>query len=375
MMINKHTELKLVLVLLLSFVIVGSQAQADKPDKSGGSNSPPYRLTELTPPGYSVSSSWTTDLNDPGVVAGGFVSGGHTHAFLYDSVVGTWLTFADGIEIRGLSNNGRMVGYDEFLGEALLWDSATDPTPQVLVPLTGYDWAVAVDINNAGIVIGECFDTSGDRVAVAWFVNAAGEVSLPVELPSPVGDPVARVFDLNEPDALGVAQIVGASGQGNPLDLAIRWEVTVNDSGPVVVSGPTDLGSLRGAETVAYGINSAGDIVGKSGNWPFLKPDGQLMQTLVGIRKATYGSASDINHLGQMVGQQGYVAQGRLISKAVLWTSADSAIELDKLVELGRNETLEGASRINGDGLIAGSGYFPGTSQNENIGFLLVPNQ
>ena len=114
---------------------------------------------------------------------------------------------------------------------------------------------------------------------------------------------------------------------------------------PSVESGPSDLGSLNGAPSVAYGINFFGDIVGQSGNWPFLKTSGQPMQPLAGIRKATNGFALDINDAGVIVGDQGYLFHGQSIQKAVIWTTAGTVRELNKKVNLGASETLKSRER------------------------------
>jgi uncharacterized membrane protein len=138
-----------------------------------------------------------------------------------------------------------------------------------------------------------------------------------------------------------VVQIVGASGTGSPGDTALLWEVGIVDGEPVLLSGPTDLGSLDGGETVAYGINNSGDIVGESGNWPFLKYAGAPMLPLDGIPKATFGVASDVNDDGVIVGEQYYIARGRIIVKAVLWDAAGNASELGRSVTLGRDDQLK----------------------------------
>jgi hypothetical protein len=99
------------------------------------------------------------------------------------------------------------------------------------------------------------------------------------------------------------------------------------------------------------------------------------MQPLAGIRKATHGYAGDINDLGVIVGSQGYLSRGLPVLKAVLWSAPDSVVELDKQVRLGPSDTLEEAFRINNAGHILGSGYFPGITEANNVGFLLVPSR
>lgn len=366
---------RLLFVVVFVLYLVPAVTQAKKPGGGGGGDgggSSPYSLITLAPPGVSVISSWPTDLDETGTVVGGFSSGSQVRSFHYDSNQDSWVTFGGGIRILGLNNLGQLVGSDEPNAEALLWASPVDATPAVLAPLPGFSMASAVDINDAGLIIGQCFDAVGTRVAAAWVITSEGDVSLPVELPSPAGDPFASVYALEEPDSNGVIQIVGASGQSNPGSKAIRWEVDIVADQPVVVSGPTDLGSL-GGESAAYGINVLGDVVGESGNWPFVKWAGQAMQPLSGIRKASYGYANEINNAGVIVGEQGYLSRGRAVSKAVIWTASNSPRELEKDVNLARGESLVAASQINDAGDIAGLGFFPTISVNGDVGFLLVP--
>lgn len=366
---------RIVVPVAIALLLVPSLTQAKKPGGGGGDGgdgSSPCRLVELAPPGFSVINSWPTDLDENGVVVGGFFSGSQVRSFRYDSIQDSWMTFGESIRVLGLNNLGHLVGLDELNAEAWLWTSPADPHPTVLSPLPGHVGASAVEINDAGLIIGECFDGTGDVVATAWAISSTGDVSSPVELPAANGDPLTRVYGIEEADSDGVIQIVGASGQGNPGSTALRWEVMIVADQPMVVSGPTDLGTL-GGESAAYGLNFRGDVVGESGNWPFVKLTGQAMQPLSGIRKATYGYANEINNAGVVVGEQGYLSRGRVVSTAVIWTTPSSPRELEKDVNLARGESLVGASQINDAGYIAGLGFFPAISVDGDVGFLLVP--
>jgi probable HAF family extracellular repeat protein len=84
----------------------------------------------------------------------------------------------------------------------------------------------------------------------------------------------------------------------------------------------TDLGTLGGSFSEAQGINSRGQVVGRSRVVPgefhvhaFLWEDGQM--TDLGTLGGSSSTAFDINNRGQVVGS-GYTASGE--EHAVLWS-------------------------------------------------------
>ena len=165
----------------------------------------------------------------------------------------------------------------------------------------------------------------------------------------------------------------------DPYETAVGWEVTVGPNGPVLLSGPTDLGTLNGGPlAAAMGVNFTGDVVGMSteGNapfWPILKPVGQEMQLLPGLQKTTWGYAQGINDNGAMVGVTGYLFHGRPIEKAVFWPNASEVVDLNKEVQLDPSENLGWAHLINNAGHIVGGGFFPSISETGNVDCLLIP--
>ena len=360
----------MLLATLTVFLVVADTVAAKKGGKPG--SGPAYTLIRLAPPGVAITASLARDLDQAGNVVGFYDSQGQSFGFYYDLNQDDWLLFGAGIKVAGLNNFGEMVGFDQNTGEGLYW-SSPDEDPVTLSPLAGDQGMDALRINDDGIILGQSVGPEG-VTAVVWAVDDAGVVSAPLVLPRPTGDTSASLHQLNEAEA-GITQIVGGSGSDYPGDTAIRWEVKAVDGVPSVVSDPSDLGSLGGAPSVAYGINFFGDIVGQSGNWPFLKTAGQPMQPLAGIRKATNGSALDINDAGVIVGDQGYLFHGQAIQKAVLWTAAGNVQELNKKVNLGASETLKAAGGINDAGQIIGLGFFPGITDAGDVGFLLVPTQ
>ena len=105
---------------------------------------------------------------------------------------------------------------------------------------------------------------------------------------------------------------------------------------------------------------------------PIAKQADLPMLPLLGTQKATWGYALGINDNGKMVGITGYLFKGRSIETAVLWSDAESVIDLNKEVSLGRDEQLESAHVINNTGDVLASGIFPSTSVLGGAACLLI---
>ena len=358
-------------------LLCSAEALAKKPPPLPDDAVAAYDLVVLAPPGVQITGSNAYDLDEAGNVVGYyFDSDGKRNGFYYHRAQESWRLFGPGLVVFGLNNLGEMVGADWNTGEGLYW-SAPDAIPVPLDPLDGHLISDGFKINDAGIIVGRS-QGSGFSVAVAWMVNENGAVSAPIELPFPEGDTRGSVSDLSEEGADGISRIVGYSGAVTLYETAVCWEVTAGPNGPVLLFGPTDLGTLNGGPVAAaVGVNFTGDVVGMSaeGNdpfWPILKPVDEEMRALPGTLKATWGYAQGINDNGNMVGITGYLFKGKSVETAVLWPDASSVIDLNKKVSLGRGEELQSASAINNAGDILASGFFPGVAEMDYVACLLI---
>jgi probable HAF family extracellular repeat protein len=156
-----------------------------------------------------------------------------------------------------------------------------------------------------------------------------------------------------------LGQVVGYSQIANGVQHATLWNGTA----------ATDLGSLSGSSSFAYGINNAGQVVGTSNGHALLWSGSTL--TDLGNLGGSYAAAMGINNAGQMVGYS-FTASGA--QHAILWNGT-TATDLNSLLDaslVGAGWVLNRATDINDQGVIVGEAW------NAQIGggyktFLLAP--
>jgi probable HAF family extracellular repeat protein len=220
-------------------------------------------------------------------------------AFIWDRAEGMQSLGLDGMA-TAINDAGQVVGQTAD-GQAFVMES---PTPLLLTSLTGRSRASA--INNAGLVAGwNEIDLHGRglghfRAGDAWIWDNGTQTDLGV-LPFPGIPQHSEAYALND-----AGQVVGTSGifvyrgqhPGWLVSRAVLWQPD---------QGIIDLGTLGdGANSAAYAINNAGDVVGTSGGRAFLYHAGVLIDLnqfnpLVGPND-TLVAATGINDAGQIVG-------------------------------------------------------------------------
>jgi probable HAF family extracellular repeat protein len=181
---------------------------------------------------------------------------------------------------------GQIVGQDN--GHITIWNSITKTETDLG---TG---GAALSINNLGQVAGWS-DYGTEQRATVW--NTDGTVA---NLGDPWGGSGSFAYAINN-----TGQVAGLASAFRPSDInheqgsvahATLW------SGGVA----TDLGTLGGYESFAYGINDSGQVVGNSlitdltANHATLWDHGTV--TDLGAKGLRYSSAYDINNAGKVVG-------------------------------------------------------------------------
>ena len=199
-------------------------------------------------------------------------------------------------EALGINAAGQIVGTSgdmESQSRPFLWDDGVMTNLGTLGGTRG----TAHDISNTGLIVGESEDATHTMHAFVWESGAMTDL----------GPGVA--FAVND---AGQAVGCGYPTSPSPPCHAVLWQA----------GQMTDLGTLGGRSGSAYGINSAGQIVGSS-----LAPDGFMhaflwhdgtMTDLGGLPGYQFSVAWDINRAGQVVGSS-YGNDGT--THAVLWAN------------------------------------------------------
>lgn len=337
-------------------------ASLARPPSRGGGGAR-FTLVRLAVPGSGAYSTAAYALNDHANVVGEFRDAENVPSgFYYNDASGDYVSLGE-LRVAGDINHlDNIVGHtlvsytngqEEFLipGRGLYWSSPSAP-PILLSPLGGHTNSTAVAINGDKIIVGESYIpedspvTPGRRAIVAWYVNDQGAVTEPLVLPLLPNDVVGRANAVTELLA-DEAIVVGSSGS-----TPVSWTVTLSD-GQLSVAGPYEFtGDYFYGE--AYAVNLLGDAVGGAdfgeGTMPFLRITGGSAEPLPLLTHAVTGAANSINGDRMIVGYQNVFQNrtgGLLETRAVLWTSPATVVDLNSQVSLGRGEVLRFAADIN----------------------------
>ncbi len=189
-------------------------------------------------------------------------------------------------------------------------------------------WSAAYGINNHGTVVGTS-DRSGSLLATA-FIWESGVMT-------PLASFTSTATAIND-----LGQVAGDFNTSH----AALWTMGVM----------TDLGTLGGARSYAYGINNRGEVVGSSDNAAgqtraFLWANGVM--TDLGTLGGGFSIASGINDLGQVVGVS---ELPNSYAHAFFW---DNGV-MRELPTLGdRLGRVCIAYAIHGDGMVVGTCFGP----------------
>jgi hypothetical protein len=160
----------------------------------------------------------------------------------------------------------------------------------------------------------------------------------------------------------------------------VTWSIELNSDG--TLSSPSaamGIGALDGASGVANAVNAFGDVCGEYSEYkrlPFVVAFDDGMRALSFPRNTQKGWASDINDLGETVGQLDvqkitHNGTGWPLYRAHLWRADGTTVDLETLIGSQSGwDQLWGANRINNSGVMAGFGRFG----DRDLGFIMTPN-
>jgi len=295
------------------------------------------------------------DINDVGQVVG--VAGNPT-LWSGGNAISLGTLGGLGSVAYGINNAGQVVGFSagpNGFGRAVLWNGTT---PIKLGPLPGGTDSLASDINDVGQVVGNSTTHAGRGGFRATLWNG----TTPTDLGT-LGGSESFALGIND-----VGQVVGTSQLPGSLApfVATLWNGTT----------PTNLGTLGGSSSQANDINDVGQVVGTSLIAERIVTHATLWNGTTPIDLGTLpGAIGDsiaygINNAGQVVGWSGWAGGPQ---HATLWNGR-VATDLNTFLDaatLAAGWSLIDAMDINDSGWIAGTAYNSLTGQGR--AYLLVP--
>lgn len=306
-----------------------------------------YTITHLSNLGESFTMSRPLGINEKGQVVGWSMSrSGQYRAFLWDSTNGIQDIgdLGGGNSMAtGINDAGQIVGSSrDSSGQfhSFIWDS--NGGMQRFGDISSHTF-FGVKINNSGQLAGEFNDASGRSQAFYWDSTHGTQL-----LGNLNENPLYAQYSQSEAAAINnYGQVIGWADDTSNNDRAFLWDS---------VNGMQNLGSLGtsgGNYSRAWGVNDAGQVVGKSNNRAFLWDDINGIQD-IGTLGGNYALALDINNDGLIVGvSHNSVSQER----AALWDN-DTIIDLNIFLPADSELfLLTQAIGINDNGQIIGLGY------------------
>ncbi|MGV3722386.1 MAG: CARDB domain-containing protein, partial [Actinomycetota bacterium] len=184
-------------------------------------------------------------------------------------------------------------------------------------------------VNNAGAVVGAVQSPSSERA----FLSVGNTLTI---LPTLGGD-YARAWDVN---SSGV--VVGESETAEGATHAFLWRSATSEL--------IDLGSILGAEeSIAYGINDAGQVVGEIG--PTYFGNAFVWSDANGLTDLGPGYAKSINASGAIAGQVRQITDESFTHHPALWQDGVPTL----IPTFGGDDLNHYATDLNDNGTVVGA--------------------
>jgi len=336
-----------------------------------------YTVTDLGTLGGTASGAW--GVNNSGQVVGwAATSGGVWHAFrtaanqpINTATDDLGALDSSSSQAWGINDSGQVVGFSYTSGGPAHGfrtapNQRINPGTDDLGTLGGTR-SYANAINASGQVVGES-DVAPQTTHSHAFRTAANQPINPAtDDLGTLGGTMSYAYGINDS-----GQVVGRSNlPGDMSEHAFLWS-----NGQM-----TDLGTLGGRRSEAFAINNGGQVVGgaytigadprfqhafrTAPNQP-INPATDDLGTLGGWESLAYG----INDRGQVVGYAYTDASGgHAVYNAFLYSGSGPMLDLNNLIDPASGWTLTGATGINDSGQIVGYGTHSGQEHT----FLMTP--
>lgn len=341
--------------------------------------------------GLSGAEARAYGLNAGGTVVGpAKTADDHWHAYLADDGVAMDLAALPPMEswANGINDDQQVVGYAAFTegyAHAFRWTDANenglaDPGELIDLGTLSGTTSAATAINASGQVAGysqKIISVVQLEHAFRWTdtnLNNQADAGEMVDLGTLDGQPSSTSYAYGINDA---GDVVGKS-KVSIHEHAFYWRDT-NGNNAVDAGEMADLGTLGGTESAAYGVNDAGQVVGYATNgsgegrafrWTDTNGNGQVDGGEL-IDLGTLGTTSAayaVNAAGDVVGFSLVDESGTPTPHAFLYQGGQM-MDLADLIEPGTLWELEEARAINDAGQVAGVGMLDGVES----AFLMTP--
>lgn len=255
---------------------------------------------------------------------------------------------------HGVNNSGDVVGESNNAAggrDAIFWlgiaGTPSSASPVVLPSVAGAQYTAAYDINNAKRIVGES-QSASDNKAVTWTIAVAGATvtpSQPMVLGEPAGGTASSAYFISEGSKIVGEYTVNGTSHG------VLWTLSADGA---TVATRVDLPPLAGdTESVAYGINADGRIVGEStsaagvtrgATWTVAG----TVATAAALGNVAEGTALAINDSGRLAGWTAPTAGGA--ATASVW----DVLNLGLFDSVVTGTTFSQGFGINATGTIVG---------------------
>lgn len=304
-----------------------------------------YEIIDL---GSLGENSYAIDINDNGMVIGGYSISGEFRSFVWDKENGMRDIGTNGgkrVIANAINNAGKVVGYTidaSGYQQAFIWDEVSDIRE---IGTLGGRFSEALDINENGVIVGISelsSDPGSERHAFIW--NETDGFTDLGTLPNSFG-----------------SQAFGVNNKG----VVVGWNTTDDGRGlPFIWSNSGGMQSLPTLTTnlsMAFSINDNKMAVGFSNdsddmNQPAIwDENGQLID--ITESKITRGNSRDINNSDIVVGYATF-SQSDLVGEGFIWKEGDGLKRLGAIAGAGSQ-----AVAINEVGQIVGSSTIDDNNQ------------